>query len=219
MTRRHGPVTGVFHLAGVLGSGMVAFSSAEQAAATLAGKVLGAVALAEVFADRPPLELFVAFSSRAALEGVAGGADYAARQRRTGRAGPLRRCRAADRVLSIDWPRWRGDGLAGPDDPARGLPVEQGVAAAAAAAGGPDRPAGRGAALPGRPAEQRTGADPAGPGRPSEELAEDRPRPATNRPAPSTGCGRSGVGCSGRSTSRPMPTSSTWAATRSARWS
>ncbi|HEX4727266.1 MAG TPA: SDR family NAD(P)-dependent oxidoreductase, partial [Jatrophihabitans sp.] len=126
VTRRHGPVTGVFHLAGVLGTGMVAFSSAEQAQATLAGKVLGAVALAEVFADRPPLELFVAFSSRAALEGVAGGADYAAASAALDavvRSG----LPPADRVLTIDWPRWRGDGLVGPDDPARGLPVEQGV--------------------------------------------------------------------------------------------
>jgi acyl carrier protein len=31
-------------------------------------------------------------------------------------------------VLSIDWPRWRGAGLTGPDDPARGLPAEQGTA-------------------------------------------------------------------------------------------
>jgi phthiocerol/phenolphthiocerol synthesis type-I polyketide synthase E len=126
VTRRHGPVTGVFHLAGTLGSGMVAFSSAEQATSTLAGKVLGAVALAEVFTDRPPLELFVAFSSRAALEGVAGGADYAAASAALDavvRSG----LPPADRLLSIDWPRWRGEGLAGPDDPARGLPMEQGV--------------------------------------------------------------------------------------------
>ena len=123
--QRHGPVNGVFHLAGVIGSGMVAFSSAAKAAATFGPKVLGALALAGVFADRPPLDLFVAFSSRAALEGVAGGADYAAANAvldalvRSG-------VPAARRSLTIDWPRWRDVGFAVPDDSALGLPPELG---------------------------------------------------------------------------------------------
>jgi phthiocerol/phenolphthiocerol synthesis type-I polyketide synthase E len=127
VTRRHCAVNGVFHLAGVVGSGMVAFTSTARSTATIGPKVFGALALAEVFAGRPPLDLFVAFSSRAALDGMSGGADYAAANAVLGalvRAG----LPAADRVLSIDWPRWRDVGMAAAEDPSRGLAPDQGGA-------------------------------------------------------------------------------------------
>jgi acyl transferase domain-containing protein/acyl carrier protein len=127
VTGRHGPVNGVFHLAGVAGSGMVAFTTAAKAAAAFDPKVLGALALARVFAGRPPLDLFVAFSSRSVQEGVPGGADYAAANAvldalvSTG-------VPAAARLLTVDWPRWRDVGMGVPVEPGVGLDPERGGA-------------------------------------------------------------------------------------------
>jgi acyl transferase domain-containing protein/acyl carrier protein len=127
VTRRHGPVNGVFHLAGVAGSGMVAFTSTAKAAAAFEPKAHGAVALARAFAGRPPLDLFVAFSSRSVLEGVAGGADYAAANAvldalvRSG-------VPTAERLLTVDWPRWKDVGMGVPVDPGAGLDPERGGA-------------------------------------------------------------------------------------------
>ncbi|MEE4542460.1 SDR family NAD(P)-dependent oxidoreductase [Streptomyces sp. V4-01] len=127
VSRRHGPVNGVFHLAGVAGSGMVAFTSTAKAAAAFDPKVLGTLALGRVFADRPPLDLFVAFSSRSVLEGVTGGADYAAANAvldalvRSG-------VPAAGRLLTVAWPRWRDIGMGVPVEPGVGLDPDRGGA-------------------------------------------------------------------------------------------
>lgn len=125
--RRHGPVRGVFHLAGVAGSGMVAFTSTAKAAAAFDPKVFGTLALARAFAGRPPLDLFVAFSSRSALEGVAGGADYAAANAVLAalvRTGVPR----AERLLAVDWPRWGEVGMGAAAGGPGGLPTERGGA-------------------------------------------------------------------------------------------
>lgn len=111
LTGRHGQVNGVLHLAGVRGSGMVHFTTPDKASATLAPKVLGALAIERVFTGRPPLDFLVFFSSRAGLEGQVGGADYAAANAyldalaSTGAS-------YAKRVLSINWPAWSTVGMA-----------------------------------------------------------------------------------------------------------
>jgi acyl transferase domain-containing protein/acyl carrier protein len=108
---KFGPVNGVLHLAGVAGDGMLQFRTREQAERVLAPKVQGTVVLHEVFADRPPLDFFVSFSSRAAVGGLVGGGDYAAANafldafaRTTGTT--------ETRTLSVNWPAWSSVGMA-----------------------------------------------------------------------------------------------------------
>jgi NAD(P)-dependent dehydrogenase (short-subunit alcohol dehydrogenase family) len=78
VTARFGPVNGLFHLAGVAGNGMLLFRDPDAVREVLRPKVHGTLVLEEVFADRPPLDLMVAFSSRAGLDGLLGSGDYAA---------------------------------------------------------------------------------------------------------------------------------------------
>ncbi|MFI5957606.1 SDR family NAD(P)-dependent oxidoreductase [Cryptosporangium sp. NPDC051539] len=116
VTGRIGPINGVFHLAGVPGGNMVAFRDESDALAVLAPKTLGAVHLAEALADAPPLDFTVLFSSRAAADGLVGGADYAAGNAfldaLAGAAPP-----EAGRMLSIGWPVWLGAGMVDPAGP------------------------------------------------------------------------------------------------------
>ena len=111
VTAAFGPVNGVLHLAGQAGGGLVDFSTGERAGEVFAAKVGGVLAVAEVFADRPPLDFFVAFSSRSAIEGEAGGAAYAAANAVLDalvRAGEV----SAGRLLSVGWSGWREVGMA-----------------------------------------------------------------------------------------------------------
>ncbi|MEU9036336.1 type I polyketide synthase [Streptomyces sp. NPDC048352] len=127
---RFGPVTGVLHLAGVAGDGMLAFRDRERTSSVLAPKVLGTLALAELFADRPKLDFFVSFSSRAALMGLRGGGDYAAANAFldafAGTPAP-----AGCRMLSINWPAWNTVGMAVPALAARDGRPQDGPPAAA----------------------------------------------------------------------------------------
>ncbi|MFE8944795.1 SDR family NAD(P)-dependent oxidoreductase [Streptomyces sp. NPDC007856] len=119
---RFGPVNGVFHLAGVAGDRMVAFRDPADAKAVLAPKTAGTALLAEAFANRPMLDFAVFFGSRAAVDGLVGGGDYAAANAFIDAAAQLAPIRAA-RVLNIAWPVWRGDGMADADGPdLSGLP-------------------------------------------------------------------------------------------------
>ncbi|WP_433389472.1 SDR family NAD(P)-dependent oxidoreductase [Micromonospora sp. KLBMP9576] len=105
-----GPVRGVLHLAGVAGDGMLQFRSPADTRAVLHPKVRGTVVLEEALRDRPPLDFFVSFSSRAALRGLVGSGDYAAANAVldalavSGRDGRRR--------LSINWPAWTTVGMA-----------------------------------------------------------------------------------------------------------
>ena len=108
---RHGMVNGVFHLAGVAGGGMVAFGSAEDTASVLAPKVRGTLALDAVFAGRTPLDFTVYYSSRAAVDGLVGAADYAAANAYLD-ATAARARQTGARVLSVGWPVWTGAGMA-----------------------------------------------------------------------------------------------------------
>jgi phthiocerol/phenolphthiocerol synthesis type-I polyketide synthase E len=111
VTTHDGPLNGLMHLAGVAGDGMLPLRRPELAAEVLRPKVLGTYTLAEALAGRPPLDFVVFFSSRAAVDGLAGSGDYAAANavldlyaRDTGLP--------ADRVLSINFPSWAKVGMA-----------------------------------------------------------------------------------------------------------
>jgi NAD(P)-dependent dehydrogenase (short-subunit alcohol dehydrogenase family)/acyl carrier protein len=110
-----GPVNGVFHLAGVAGGRMIAFREQADAVEVLAPKVTGTLSVEQVFADAPPLDFVVHFSSRSAADGLVGGADYAAANAfLDAMAGESQL--ADGRVLSVDWPVWTGVGMAEESD-------------------------------------------------------------------------------------------------------
>jgi phthiocerol/phenolphthiocerol synthesis type-I polyketide synthase E len=115
-TRRFGPVTGVFHLAGVPGDQMVAFRQPAAAAKVLHPKVRGSVVLLEAFADRPAPDFVVLFSSRAGTDGLVGCGDYAAANAFLD-ALAVTSPPAGGRILSIGWPVWQGPGMVDPDGP------------------------------------------------------------------------------------------------------
>ncbi|ASW54297.1 type I polyketide synthase [Plantactinospora sp. KBS50] len=103
-----GPVNGVLHLAGVAGDGMLHFRSLADARAVLHPKVRGTLVLEEALRDRPPLDFFVSFSSRAALRGLTGSGDYAA----ANAALDAFAAAGGPRRLSINWPAWSTVGMA-----------------------------------------------------------------------------------------------------------
>jgi hypothetical protein len=108
---RFGAVHGLFHLAGVAGDTMIAFRKREDAARVMAPKTKGTVFLLEALAQRPPLDFALFFGSRAAVDGLVGGADYAAANGfldATAQAAEP----AAGRFLNIAWPVWDADGMA-----------------------------------------------------------------------------------------------------------
>jgi acyl transferase domain-containing protein/NADP-dependent 3-hydroxy acid dehydrogenase YdfG/acyl carrier protein len=107
VTEVFGPVNGVFHLAGVAGGGMMRVRDRAAAEEVLRPKVSGTLALAAALAHRSPVDFVVCFSSRAALTGMFGGADYAA-------ANAFLDAFAAGRPgwLSVDWPAWAQVGMA-----------------------------------------------------------------------------------------------------------
>jgi phthiocerol/phenolphthiocerol synthesis type-I polyketide synthase E len=111
VTTTIGPVNGVLHLAGLPGDGLVRTRSMEQMTSVLAPKVQGTSLLGREFAQRPPLDFFACFSSRAAIDGLVGGADYAAANAfEDAYAITLRRTGIP--ALSINWPAWATVGLA-----------------------------------------------------------------------------------------------------------
>jgi NAD(P)-dependent dehydrogenase (short-subunit alcohol dehydrogenase family) len=114
---RHGQVHGVLHLAGVAGDGMLLVRERAAADAVLWPKVTGTVVLAEVLREQPPVDFFVTFSSRAAVDGLAGGADYAAAN---AFADAQTRLMARDGVpaVTVNWPAWHTVGMAARPQPA-----------------------------------------------------------------------------------------------------
>ncbi|GAA1369375.1 type I polyketide synthase [Catellatospora chokoriensis] len=108
---RHGAVTGVVHLAGVAGNGMLMGRLREDAEAVLRPKVQGTLVLAEVLRVHPPLDFLAYFSSRAALGGLIGSADYAAANCfLDAHARLLSRDGVA--AVSLNWPGWSEVGMA-----------------------------------------------------------------------------------------------------------
>ena len=111
----HGPLRGVFHLAGLVQDNRLAEKSWEEFEQTIRPKVMGLDHLDSVLADEA-LDCFVVFSSVAAIEGNAGQCDYAfgngyldgfveAREalRRSGKRQGVAR--------SINWPLWKDGGM------------------------------------------------------------------------------------------------------------
>lgn len=111
VTAGTGQVNGVLHLAGVAGNGMLVVRDAADADAVLRPKVQGTLALAEALADEPAMDFYVAFSSRAAIGGLVGSADYAAANAFLDAHTRLL-ARSGWAARTINWPAWQSVGMA-----------------------------------------------------------------------------------------------------------
>nr|WCD56677.1 polyketide synthase [Micromonospora sp.] len=104
-------LTAVFHAAGVLHQEKsLPETSVAEFAEVCRAKVLGAVHLDELLADRP-LDAFVVFSSGAAVWGSAGQAGYATANAYLDALAHRRRSRGAV-ATSVAWGSWAGGGMA-----------------------------------------------------------------------------------------------------------
>ncbi|MFJ2211186.1 SDR family NAD(P)-dependent oxidoreductase [Streptomyces sp. NPDC087864] len=109
--REHfGEVYGVIHTAGVPGEGLLQYKTREQAAAVLAPKIAGTLAVAEALREAPP-ELLVLYSSTVTAVGGHGEGDYGAANAfldafaaAEDGAGTV-----ANRVVSVGWGAWQHD--------------------------------------------------------------------------------------------------------------
>ncbi len=106
----HGPLRGVFHLAGVAGDGFLMNKSFDRFDAVLKPKLDGTRHLYAATAGAP-LDFFVLFSSILALTGAEGQGDYAAANAfLDGLSGQARR--EGRLLISINWSSWKDIGMA-----------------------------------------------------------------------------------------------------------
>jgi len=110
ITARHGRIRGIFHLAGVAGEGFLMRKSFERFDAVLRPKLDGSRnLLAAVPAES--LDFCVLYSSITALTGGEGQGDYAAANAFLD-ALAAHRERLGRKLVSINWPGWKGVGMA-----------------------------------------------------------------------------------------------------------
>ncbi|WP_192931253.1 non-ribosomal peptide synthetase [Gemmobacter serpentinus] len=106
------PLAGVIHAAGLPGGGAVQLMTPAALAATLAPKRQGAEAIIQHLA--PLTQDFILFcSSLSAVVGVAGQADYAAANAWLDARAEDWSAASGPRLLSVNWPAWRGIGMSG----------------------------------------------------------------------------------------------------------
>ncbi|MFI6013291.1 SDR family oxidoreductase [Streptomyces sp. NPDC051243] len=116
---RYGAVHGVLHTAGVAGGGLLRTRSRADMETVLSAKVTGTLVLREVVARTPGVRFLTLFSSRAALNGLLGSADYAAANAFMD-AVAHSALPGAPVTVSVNWPTWHEVGMAGgaPERPA-----------------------------------------------------------------------------------------------------
>jgi myxalamid-type polyketide synthase MxaB len=115
LQERTGPaVAGVFHLAGVLEDALIDQQNGQRLGLALRPKLAGALALEQALehsSGAVPLELFVSFTSLAALSGSMGQVAYAAANAALDAYMAQRRCRGLA-GLSLQWGPWADAGMA-----------------------------------------------------------------------------------------------------------
>ncbi len=104
------PLRGIFHLAGTLDDGVLREQTRERFERVMASKVWGAWHLHELTRDLP-LDLFVLFSSAAALLGSPGQGNYAAANAFLDALAHQRRWEQRP-ALSVNWGSWAEVGMA-----------------------------------------------------------------------------------------------------------
>ncbi len=106
------PLRGVFHLAGMLDDGILREQCRERFDRVMAAKVHGAWNLHELTRDHaPPLDLFVLFSSAAAILGSPGQGNYASANAFLDALAHHRRALGLP-ALSVNWGSWDEVGMA-----------------------------------------------------------------------------------------------------------
>jgi acyl transferase domain-containing protein/acyl carrier protein len=105
---RHGRIHGVYHSAGVAAGGMMAVRSDDAAAAVLAPKVAGTLALHRLLGDE--VEFMALFSSTISATGAFGQVDYCAASNFLDAFARWAVQRGRP-VLSIGWARWNEFGM------------------------------------------------------------------------------------------------------------
>jgi acyl transferase domain-containing protein len=119
---RFGAIDGVFHAAGVLDDGLIAFKARESAERVLRPKVQGTLVLAAVARTYRP-DFLVLFSSVSAELGLAGQADYTAANAFLSAFAESRARETRPRTIAVEWAAWRDVGMA-----ARALSAAEGNA-------------------------------------------------------------------------------------------
>ncbi|MFJ5631810.1 SDR family oxidoreductase [Streptomyces goshikiensis] len=108
---RYGSIHGVIHTAGIAGGGLLRSRARGDMEAVLAAKVAGTRNLQEITARTPGMRFLMLFSSRAALNGLLGSADYAAANAFMD-AAALLPPPGAPVTVSVNWPAWHEVGMA-----------------------------------------------------------------------------------------------------------
>ncbi len=106
-----GKVNGVIHAAGNPGGGMIQLKKREFAQNVILPKVAGTEALYKVFANGQ-LDFFICCSSLNAITGGFGQVDYSAANAYLDAFAQAHYTRRGTRMLSINWDRWPGTGMA-----------------------------------------------------------------------------------------------------------
>ena len=124
-----GPITGVFHAAGVLDDGLIETKTRASMEAVLRPKLAGTLAL-EVALRGHPIEFLLLFSSISAFAGLPGQADYAAANAFLDSYAQSRHEDPTTQVMSVGWSQWSEVGMAAGMDgragAAAGLPDDLG---------------------------------------------------------------------------------------------
>ncbi len=111
--RRHGPLSGVVHAAGLPSRGLITGKSRQDADEVLAAKTLGTLVLADVLDETgDELDFLVLCSSLTALLGGPGQSDYCAANAFLDAWAQWRRRTTGTPVTAIAWDTWRGIGMA-----------------------------------------------------------------------------------------------------------
>jgi amino acid adenylation domain-containing protein len=107
-----GKVTGIIHAAGSAGGGMIRLMEPGTATANMAAKILGAINIDSELLKLEP-EFIAYCSSMSAVHGVAGQTDYCAANHFLDLYAKMQNQRIdGPHFISINWPTWRGTGMA-----------------------------------------------------------------------------------------------------------
>ena len=109
--QRFGPIHGVLHAAGMLGSGGLTDKTVDGVEAVLRPKIEGTLVLDKVLAGAA-LDFFALFSSISTVVGGAGMADYASANAFLDAFAGAGMSRASKHVVALGWDAWRDVGFA-----------------------------------------------------------------------------------------------------------
>ncbi len=105
-----GEINGIFHVAGAPGGGMIQMRKSEAVEQVLLPKVKGTNAIYELFADK--VDFLLLYSSLNAITGGFGQVDYSSANAYLDAFATAHDNKKGTRVISINWDRWPGIGMA-----------------------------------------------------------------------------------------------------------